>query len=95
MTAQQVLEAMAKEVGLADLVLQYLNHGMLDEWDCSLEQGLQNGFGGVELQLAARSGWQLCQYHDAHPPEADAEVVPFTRGDDPDHIFTDGEGNDR
>ena len=66
---------MAKEVGLADLVLQYLNHGMTEEWDCTLPQGLENGFGGVELQLAARSGATLCAYHEAHPPDDVGDIL--------------------
>ena len=66
MTSKEVLEAMAESPTLADEVLKYLNYGMGDEWDCTLPQGLEIGFGGDELQIAAKSGLILCKYHEEH-----------------------------
>lgn len=64
MTAGEVLVAMAKDGQLADDVLRYLNHGMLDEWDCTLPQGLELGFGNDELATAAKAGLALAHYHE-------------------------------
>lgn len=68
MEATEVLKAFAEEPKLADDVLLYLNHGMWDEWDCDLLTGITEvGFGGPELQIAARSGLSLAEYHKEHP----------------------------
>lgn len=63
LTVIQVLQAMAASDNLAENVLYYLNDGMWDEWDTDLPSGLKQGFGGQELQLAAKSGLCLAEYH--------------------------------
>lgn len=66
MKAVDVLKAMSESETLADEVIGYLNHGMTDEWDCTLSQGLELGFGGTELRLAARTGLALAEHHEAN-----------------------------
>jgi hypothetical protein len=55
MTAADILDAMSKDDTLAEQVLHLLNQGMWDEWDTSLVGGLDMGFGGAELRIAART----------------------------------------
>jgi hypothetical protein len=68
MTAIQILTAMATDPtnALTDEVLRYLNEGMLDEWDCTLSHGLQEGFGNSEFRVAAKAGLGLAIYHKEH-----------------------------
>ena len=63
MTVTQILEAFARDRTLCDKVLAYLNYGMQDEWDCTLPQGLELGFGGPELQIAANTAFILAKHH--------------------------------
>ncbi len=63
MTVTQILEAFARDRTLCDRTLAYLNYGMQDEWDCTLPQGLELGFGGHELQIAAHSAFILAKTH--------------------------------
>lgn len=67
MTAIQILTAMATDPTntLAEEVLNYLNHGMHEEWDCTLAQGLEM-FGNEELRIAAKAGLGLAIYHKEH-----------------------------
>lgn len=59
-----ILKAMSESDGLAEEVLGYLNDGMWDEWDCDLLTGITNhGFGGLELQLAAKSGLSKAEFN--------------------------------
>lgn len=63
-TAVQILKAMSESKTLTEEVLRYLDHGMLDEWDIGLVDGIKEGFGEEELQIAARSGLALAAYHE-------------------------------
>lgn len=67
MTAIEILTAMATDPTntLTEEVLNYLNHGMRDEWDCSLTQGLEM-FGNDEFRIAAKAGLGLAIYHEEH-----------------------------
>lgn len=58
----EILRMFEGDEGLTEQVLGFLSSGMFDEWDCSLSQGLENGFGGMELQLAAKSGRQEAEF---------------------------------
>lgn len=51
-----VLRLFEENEDLTEHVLGFLSSGMFSEWDCSLTQGLEAGFGGQELQIAARAG---------------------------------------
>lgn len=57
-----ILDALAADGDLADEVMQYLNVGMLDEWDVGLAFGLQIGFGNDELAIAARAAAGRARY---------------------------------
>ena len=63
-------EGLASE-DLADQVLARLDWGMMDEWDIGLADGLREGFGGTELQVAARAGL-LAERADRTPIESTA-----------------------
>lgn len=56
MDSVDILKAMADDPQVVHEVLVGLGHGMLDEWDCGLEDALEM-FGSKEWALAARSGW--------------------------------------
>lgn len=56
MTARDVLEAMSQSDTLADEVVQALDAGMWNEWDCPLVDEIGGQFGGEELRLAAQAG---------------------------------------
>lgn len=62
MNAIEVLKAMSESEDLADEVLDFLNEGMHEEWDISLPDGLMEGFGGEELQIAARSAFCRAEF---------------------------------
>jgi hypothetical protein len=70
MTSAEIMTALADpEQGdfrgaLIEEVLFYLDHGMHDEWDIGLFDGIREGFGAEELQIAARSGMSLALYHE-------------------------------
>lgn len=66
--AAAALRLVAAEEGGVEELLQALDAGMYDEWDIGLVDGLTEGFGGFELQLAARSGASSCDWHAAHDP---------------------------
>lgn len=72
-TAQDILRAFTADDVLVEDVLGYLNAGMFDEWDASLTQGLEIGFGGPELQIAARAGLAKAEYDEAHNAVSIAE----------------------
>lgn len=56
MTADAIIAAFAEDESgeLCDEVLGRLSLGMSLEWDCTLPQALELGFGGPELAIAAR-----------------------------------------
>jgi hypothetical protein len=62
MKTEEVLQAMAESPSLAQDVIDLLDYGMNDEWDCSLAYGIVHGFGGVEFQIAARTGLAYWKY---------------------------------
>lgn len=57
MSPKEILEAIGNlsDASLGQL-LQAWNDGMHDEWDIGLAAGMQEGFGEVELRIAARTG---------------------------------------
>lgn len=70
MTALEILEAFVNdEAGeyrgqLIEEVISYMNLGMHDEWDIGLLEGIKEGFGGEELQIAARSALSLARFYE-------------------------------
>jgi hypothetical protein len=67
LTTLEVLVAMSESDTLAYEVLNSLNVGMFDEWDCELlTDFMKNGFGGPELRLAAASGVLYQRIVDEH-----------------------------
>lgn len=63
MKVSKILEAIAElEDQEINLLINSLNHGMWDEWDCSLNDGLKIGFGGKELAIAANSGMYFARH---------------------------------
>lgn len=76
LTVDQVLNAMGASENLADEVLQRLNAGMWDEWDCDILTGVfEHGFGAKELQIAAK----------AAPREANDQVTEGSAEERRDH----------
>lgn len=56
LTREQIIEAFRQDGRLAWEVLLSLNVGFWDEWDCDVLSGvLVHGFGGPELQIAAKA----------------------------------------
>lgn len=56
------LKLMESEEGVAEQVLGFLSSGMFSEWDIGLTDGLNEGFGGMELQIAAKTGRQEAEF---------------------------------
>lgn len=48
----------------ASLFAISLNYGIHDEWDCTLPQFFELGFGGPELCIAAKAGAYCARAHE-------------------------------
>ena len=48
----------------ANIFLISLNYGVFDEWDCTLNQFLELGFGSPELKIAAKAGAYCARAHE-------------------------------
>jgi hypothetical protein len=61
----EILEAMAADEKLAEKVIEYLDAGLWDEWDCGLFTHAGADMGGVEFSIAAKSAASMASFDAA------------------------------
>lgn len=75
--AIKILQMFETEDELADQVLGLLSGGMFDEWDCSLTQGIELGFGGDEFKIAAKSARLTAEFVNGKEAEVAKRIADF------------------
>jgi hypothetical protein len=65
MKVSQILEKIAQlDDNEIDLLLQSLNWGMHNEWDCGLDNWVATGFGPAEFRIAVKESVYFASAHE-------------------------------